>query len=149
MHRDEDYWAHVHSGEDTRELPTAPEVKEKARNAPVAAEIAAAVAPAAPRTGAGRSLQQAVSTILASSIKNSTTATYGSLWSLRWAAWTALRRIPLYLDGSDPRADEEELLQFVAHKTMVSLLGQGTIHVMLLALRRKHLLARYPGPLAD
>jgi len=91
-----------------------------------------------------------VNTILASSIKDSTTTTtYGSLWSLHWAAWTALRRIPLYLDGSDLQADEEELLQFVAHKAMVSLYAHGTIHVMLLALRRKHLLARYPDPLAD
>ena len=47
------------------------------------------------------------------------------------------------------QADEEELLQFVAHKAMVSLYAHGTIHVMLLALRRKHLLARYPDPLAD
>jgi hypothetical protein len=32
---------------------------------------------------------------------------------------------------------------------MVSLYAHGTIHVMLYALRRKHLLARYPDPLED
>ena len=40
VQRDEDYRAHVQSVEDTRELPTAPEIKEKARKALVAAEVA-------------------------------------------------------------------------------------------------------------
>jgi len=60
-----------------------------------------------------------------------------------------LRGIPLYLTGADPREDEEELLHFVSHKTMVALYAHGTIHVMIYAMRRKHLLARYPDPLAD
>jgi len=102
-----------------------------------------------PGPGAAASLQQAVTLILASSVKDSTKTTYDSSWKQHWAAWTALRRIPLYLDGSDPRADEEELLLFVAHKAMVALYAHGSIHVMLYALRRKHLLARYPDPLAD
>ena len=103
----------------------------------------------APGTEAAQALKQAAALLLANSINDNSTTTYESQWKNHWAAWTALRGIPLYLDGKDPAADEEELVLFVAHKAMVSLYAHGTIHVMLYALRRKHLLARYPDPLED
>jgi len=90
-----------------------------------------------------------VTTVLASSVNENTQSTYDSAWKNHWAAWTVLRGIPLYLTGADPREDEEELLHFVSHKAMVALYAHGTIHVMIYAMRRKHLLARYPDPLAD
>jgi hypothetical protein len=82
-------------------------------------------------------------------VNENSRTTYDSSWKNHWAAWTVLRGIPLYLDGTNPRADEKELLQFVAHKAMVALYAHGTIHVMIYAVRRKHLLARYPDPLSE
>ena len=56
---------------------------------------------------------------------------------------------PLFLDGQDPGADQEEILGFVAHKALNSHFAHSTIHVMLYALRFKHLMARYPDPLEN
>jgi len=53
------------------------------------------------------------------------------------------------LDGRDPRADQEEISGFVAHKALYSHYAHSTTHVVLYALRFKHLMARYPDPLED
>jgi site-specific DNA-cytosine methylase len=99
--------------------------------------------------GSGRQLIQAAAHLVANSVNESTITTYESAWRNHWRVWRAMRGLPLYLDGRDPRADEEELILFVAHKAMVALYAHGTIHVMLCAIRRKHLLIRLPDPLED
>ena len=40
-------------------------------------------------------------------------------------------------------------MRFVAHKALNSNYAHSTIHVMLYALRFKHLMARYPDPLEN
>jgi len=55
----------------------------------------------------------------------------------------------LFLDGRNPREDEDELLLFVTHKALNADYAHSSIHVMLYALRFKHLMARYPDPLED
>jgi hypothetical protein len=93
-------------------------------------------------------LRAATSTLVGGSVKDSTHTTYDSSFK-HWTAWRLARRRPLYLDGLNPREDEDELLMFVAHKALNASYAHSTIHVMLFALRFKHLMARHPDPLED
>jgi hypothetical protein len=99
--------------------------------------------------GAGDTLLKAATTqLVGGSVKEGTHSTYDSSFK-HWVAWRLGRQKPLYLDGRNPREDEDELLMFVAHKALNSSYAHSTIHVMLFALRFKHLMARHPDPLED
>ena len=74
---------------------------------------------------AGVGLRQAVSTVLASSVNENSRTTYDSSWKTHWAAWTVLRGIPLYLDGANPRADEEELFNVVFFREGAEVTGEA------------------------
>jgi hypothetical protein len=99
--------------------------------------------------GAQETLLRAATTrLIGGSVKEGTHSTYDSAFK-HWVAWRLGRRRPLFLDGLNPVEDEDELLMFVAHKALNSHYAHSTIHVMLYALRFKHLMARCPDPLED
>jgi hypothetical protein len=82
------------------------------------------------------------------SVGAGTHTTYRSGWK-HWVSWCLLRGRGLYLTGEDEREDEQELLQFVAHKFLVVRLAHGTIHVILYAVRFYHLTEGHADPLRD
>ena len=106
-----------------------------------------AIAPAGQK--AADHLKQLSTFLLTNCVSCNTATTYDSAWRNHWVPWTIMRGIGLFQNGKDPVADEDETLLFIAHKAMVSLYAHGTIHVMLYAIRQKHLFARYPDPLKD
>ena len=65
----------------------------------------------------------------------------------------ALSELPLgkalFLDGRDPRADQEEILGFVAHKAPNSHNAHSFINAVMYAQRFRHLMARKSDPLEN
>jgi len=103
----------------------------------------------APGKGALEALTRATTgQLIQGSLAAGSQSTYDSSFK-HWVQWRAGREAPVYLDGRNPKADEDELLLFVAHMALNADYAHSTIHVMLYALRFKHLMARRPDPLED
>ena len=66
-----------------------------------------------------------------------------------WQRWRAVRSQPLFLTGNYPGEDEEELLSFVAHKSLTMNYAYSAILEMLYAVRYEHLMDGWPDPLQD
>ena len=56
---------------------------------------------------------------------------------------------PVFLDGLNPRADQEVLLEFVAHKALNSCHEHSTTHGILVAMWFNRLMAGFTEPLED
>jgi hypothetical protein len=93
-------------------------------------------------------LREARTTLIMRSIGANSSTTYASAFK-HWTMWRMLRGSPLYLNGRDLNADQNELVSFVAFKGLVFNYGHGTVHVMLYALRFHHLAAGMGDPLCD
>lgn len=98
------------------------------------------------RSNAHVPISSLVSTLIGSSIRYTTEKTYSAAFS-HFRIWRWYRGLPLFLEG-DP-GDEEDLMQFVAHRGLVAGYAYGSIHVMLFAIRMEHLKSRYGDPLVD
>jgi len=85
----------------------------------------------APGGGALESLRQATTEqLVRGSLTAGSQSTYDSSFK-HWVRWRAGRRKPLFLDGLNPKDDEDELLLFVTHKALNADFAHSTIHVML------------------
>jgi hypothetical protein len=85
---------------------------------------------------------------VAGSISSGSSSTYASQVQ-HWWRWRVAGGLPPYLDGRDPIADQEALVQFVAFVGIKMRYRHATVHVMLYAIRYHHIIARQPDPLVD
>ena len=92
-------------------------------------------------------LRGLVGSVVSASLGERTHVTYATALK-HWTRWCRLRHRAHFLTGHNPKGDEDELVNFVVYKAMVTGLAHGTLHVMLHALRRFHLMERFADTLA-
>ena len=93
-------------------------------------------------------IRSGVAALVAGSISTGTSSTYASQVH-HWWRWRAGGSLPPYLDGVDPVADQESLVEFVAFVGIKMRYRHATVHVMLYAVRYHHIVGRRPDPLAN
>jgi hypothetical protein len=93
-------------------------------------------------------LKATMTLLVGSSIKDGTKSTYDSAFR-HWVLFRTAQGKSIFLDGKDPREDEDELLAFIAHMALNGGYAHSTIHVALHAVRFKHLMNRSPNPLEE
>jgi len=102
-----------------------------------------------PGVGAREKLLKATMTrLVGGSVKDSTKSSYDSAFR-SWVLFRVAQGKSIWLDGKNPREDEDELLVFIAHMALNAGYAHSTIHVALHAVRFKHLLNRHPNPLEE